>query len=140
MGRRPPDPRESWSWGCRVPAGDALVVVLMTAPDAAVAAEIGRALVHERLAACATVVPGVTSIYRWGDALHTDAEAQVLLKTRRALLPARFTRATQLHPYEVPELVALPADATQAYGEWVRGVTSPPSGGGEAGLAFSEDG
>jgi periplasmic divalent cation tolerance protein len=102
---------------------DELALVLMTAPDAAVAAELGTTLVREGLAACATVVPAVTSIYRWQGELHTDAEAQLLLKTRRGLVEALFRRAAELHPYEVPELVALPAEASPAYAGWVREMT-----------------
>jgi periplasmic divalent cation tolerance protein len=110
-------------------ADDALALVLVTAPDAEVAADLGRALVEESLAACATILPAVTSIYRWQGVMHTEPEAQLLLKTRRALLPALFRRAAELHPYEVPELLALPAEASPAYGEWVREMTASPSGG-----------
>lgn len=109
---------------------DELALVLMTAPDAAVAAEVGTALVREGLAACATVVPGVTSIYRWQGELHTEGEAQVLLKTRRALVEALFRRVAELHPYEVPELVAVPAEASPAYAGWVREMTGAQAGPG----------
>lgn len=109
--------------------GDALALVLMTAPDAGSALSMGRTLVEESLAACATVIPGVTSIYRWQGEVVTGSEVQVLLKTRRALVPALFQRAAQLHPYEVPELLAVPADAASAYGGWVRQATTPATGG-----------
>lgn len=105
--------------------GTPILVVLMTAPDAGAGAAIGRALVEEGLAACASVIPGITSIYRWQGEVQTDAEAQVLLKTRRALLPELFRRAAELHPYEVPELIALEAEAAAAYGRWLNEVTAP---------------
>jgi len=107
-----------------------LALVLMTAPDAAVAAELGTALVREGLAACATVIPGVTSIYRWQGELHVEGEAQVLLKTRREQVEALFRRAAELHPYEVPELLAVPAEASAAYAGWVREMTGARSGPG----------
>jgi periplasmic divalent cation tolerance protein len=115
-----------------LPAEDPLALVLMTAPDAAVAARLGEALVAESLAACATIVPSVTSIYRWQGAVHTDAEAQVLLKTQHARVPALLRRAAELHPYDVPELLALPVEASAAYGAWVREMTAPPAGEPEA--------
>ena len=104
-------------------------MVLVTAPDAAAAAALGRALVEERLAACATVAPGITSIYRWQGEVRAEPEAQLLLKTRRGVLPALFSRAAELHPYDVPELLALPALASKAYADWVREVTSPSPDG-----------
>ena len=110
-------------------ADDDLALVLLTAPDADVAAELGRRLVEESLAACATILPGVTSIYRWEGEVRSEGEAQVLLKTRRALVAALFRRAGELHPYQVPELLAVPAEASAAYGGWVREMTAPPSGG-----------
>jgi periplasmic divalent cation tolerance protein len=104
-----------------------LALVLMTAPDAPLAESIGRALVDERLAACATVVPGVVSVYRWEGEARADAEVQVLLKTRRDLLPRLFRRAAELHPYEVPELIATPiVGAAEAYRQWVLDATAQP--------------
>jgi periplasmic divalent cation tolerance protein len=114
--------------------GADLALVFMTAPDAEVADRIGRALVRERLAACATVIPGVTSVYRWEGEVRADAEVQVLLKTRRALVDRLFRRAAELHPYEVPELVAAPlAGVSEPYRRWVLDETGQPEdqqGGG----------
>jgi periplasmic divalent cation tolerance protein len=96
-------------------------VVLVTAPDLAVAGEIGRRLVEEGLAACANLVPGVRSIYRWQGALHDDPEVLLILKTRAALVDALAARVRTLHPYELPEVVALPVAAGSApYLAWVR--------------------
>jgi periplasmic divalent cation tolerance protein len=112
-------------------SGADLALVLMTAPDAATGERIGRALVQERLAACASVIPGVVSVYLWEGELRTDGEVQVLLKTRRALVDRLFGRAAELHPYEVPELVAAPlAGVSEPYRKWVLEETEHQQGGG----------
>jgi periplasmic divalent cation tolerance protein len=99
---------------------DAIRVVLMTAPDAETAGRVARALVDERLIACANVLPGVTSIYRWQGAVHTEAECLVVMKTREGLVPRLLERAAALHPYDVPELLALPvAGGLAEYCRWV---------------------
>ncbi len=100
-------------------AGDALVV-LVTAPSAEKAAELGRAVVSERLAACASVVPGLRSIYWWEGKVQDEAEALLLLKSTRARFDALRDRVLELHPYQVPEVVALPVEAgSRAYLEWI---------------------
>jgi periplasmic divalent cation tolerance protein len=97
-----------------------VAAVLMTAPDAETARRIARALVDERLIACASVLPGVASIYRWQGATEEAAEVLVVMKTRPALLDRLFARAAELHPYEVPELLALPVmGGLAAYCRWV---------------------
>lgn len=108
------------------PADDApdLVLALSTAPDAEHAARIARALVDERLIACASLVPGLTSIYRWQGEVQSDAEVLLLMKTRRALVPHLKERLPQLHPYQVPELVVTEiSDGLAPYCAWVRGET-----------------
>jgi len=102
---------------------DALVV-LVTAPTPERAAEIARALVEERLAACGNVVPGLRSIYRWEGKVQEDAEALLVLKTTRARFDALRDRVLALHPYEVPEVIALPVEAGSApYLAWLAGET-----------------
>lgn len=99
-------------------------VVYCTAPDEEVAARVARALVEERLAACVNVLPAVVSFYRWEGELHEDGELLLVVKTRRALLEPLAARVRELHPYEVPELIALPVEAgSAAYLAWVRGET-----------------
>jgi periplasmic divalent cation tolerance protein len=101
-------------------APDAVLVCLCACPDLAIVRMLGRALVDERLAACVQVLPGVESIYRWDGAVETAAETLLILKTTRARLDALQARLVALHPYEVPELVALPAVAgLPAYLHWV---------------------
>lgn len=110
--------------------GADLALVFMTAPDSTVAERVAKALLEERLAACATVIPGVLSMYSWDGELRADSEAQVLLKTRRALVDRLFRRAAELHPYEVPELVAAPlAWASEPYRKWVLDETEHQQGG-----------
>ena len=98
---------------------DALVV-LVTTPSPERAAEIARALVEERLAACGNVVPGLRSIYRWEGKVQDDAEALLVLKTTRARFEALRDRVLALHPYEVAEVIALPVEAGSApYLAWL---------------------
>jgi periplasmic divalent cation tolerance protein len=102
---------------------DALVV-LVTTPSPERAAEIARALVEERLAACGNVVPGLRSIYRWEGKVQEDAEALLVLKTTRARFEALRDRVLALHPYEVPEVIALPVEAGSApYLAWIAAET-----------------
>jgi periplasmic divalent cation tolerance protein len=98
---------------------DALVV-LVTAPSPEKAAELARALVEERLAACGNVVPAIRSIYRWEGKIHDDAEALLVLKTTRGRFEALRERVIALHPYDVPEVLALPVAAGSApYLAWL---------------------
>ncbi len=101
------------------------LVVLVTAPSAEKAAELGRALVDERLAACATLVPSVRSIYRWEGKVQDESEALLVLKTTRDRFDALRDRTLALHPYEVPEVIALPIEAGSArYLAWISGETA----------------
>lgn len=100
------------------------MVVLVTAPTPDRAAEIARALVEERLAACGNVVPGLRSIYRWEGKVQDDAEALLLLKTTRDRFEALRERILALHPYDVPEVIALPVEAGSApYLAWLASET-----------------
>jgi len=101
------------------------IVVLVTAPTPERAAELARTLVEERLAACGNVVPGLRSIYRWEGKVQDDAEALLLLKTTRARFEALRDRVLALHPYQVPEVIALPVEAGSAkYLEWIAAETT----------------
>jgi uncharacterized protein involved in tolerance to divalent cations len=84
------------------------LVVLITAPTAAVARRIAHALVEERLAACANVLPECRSVYRWDDGVVEEAEAMMIVKTARDLFPQLAKRVVDIHPYAVPEVVGLP--------------------------------
>ncbi len=96
-------------------------VVLITAPDAACAETLSRALLDERLAACVNVVPGVRSFYRWEGAVREDSELLLLVKTRVDLTESVAARVKELHPYDLPEVLELSAvGGSDAYLDWVR--------------------
>lgn len=95
-------------------------VALTTCPDEGTARRIASALVEERLAACVNIVPDMTSVYRWDGALETASECLLLVKTRRTALEPLRRRLEELHPYDLPELVALPIEGgSPAYLAWV---------------------
>ena len=105
---------------------DTILLVCCTAPDPDTAHELARTLVEERLAACVNVVPGLRSLYRWQGKVHEDAEALLLLKTTAVRYQALQERLRALHPYELPEIVAVPVSAgLPAYLEWVAAQTLP---------------
>jgi periplasmic divalent cation tolerance protein len=98
-----------------------LCVVIMTAPDAACAERLSRALVEERLAACVNCVPGLRSIYRWQGEIQDDAELLLIAKTRRDRVAELAKRVAALHPYALPEVLALPVvGGSSAYLDWIR--------------------
>lgn len=102
-----------------------LIVILSTVPDEATAETLARGLVESRLAACVNAIPGVKSIYRWQGKVESDAEVQLVIKTR----PERFAEIAKWlkenHPYEVPEIIALPTGAvSDAYLHWAIEQTS----------------
>jgi len=100
-------------------AGGALVV-LVTAPEGE-ARELGRALVDERLAACVNVLPGVTSIYIWEGKREESIESLLVIKTPPERYAALERRVLELHPYSVPEVLALPVEAgAPDYIRWVQ--------------------
>src|SRR5690606_21389089 len=97
-----------------------VLLCLCTCPDEASARAIADALVEEGLAACVSELPGVRSTYRWEGRLAHDREIQLLIKTTDARLEALTARLVALHPYELPELLAVEANRGLApYLEWV---------------------
>ena len=96
------------------------VVALSTLPSEEKAAALARTLVEEGLAACVNVLPIARSIYKWKGALVEEPEVLCLIKTRRDRLEALRARLVSLHPYEVPELLALDVAAGHApYLAWI---------------------
>ena len=96
------------------------LLVLSTFPDVDTARRIVRACVEERLVACGNLVPGVESIYRWKGQIETATEVFVMFKTTVESYPRLEARITELHPYEVPEIVALsPSGGLPKYLEWI---------------------
>ena|SRR5437870_7244705 len=97
-----------------------LLVVLMTAPSQDVAETIVSSLVTEQLIACGNITTPVTSIYRWRGSIEHASEVLVVMKTTVAGFDALEQRVRELHPYDVPELVALSAEKSlDAYARWV---------------------
>lgn len=104
---------------------DDLLVILCTAPDEGTAHELGLGLVDNRLAACVNAVPGLKSFYRWQGKIEADTEVQLVIKTRRGRFDAVAAWLKANHPYDVPEIIALPAErVSSAYLEWVIEETS----------------
>ena len=97
-----------------------VVLVLTTIAAGADGAALARTLVDERLAACVTVLPAMTSVYRWKGQVEQYREQQVVIKTTRHLLAALEARLRELHSYELPEfLVIATAGGSEAYLQWV---------------------
>lgn len=103
-----------------------VLMVFTNAPDRATAERIADALVTEGVAACVNIMAGCTSAYRWeGKLNHTD-EVPMLIKTTRATYPRLEAALRKLHPYELPELIAVPVTAgLPEYLNWVRQETEP---------------
>jgi periplasmic divalent cation tolerance protein len=96
------------------------MLVLTTLPNADAAAEMAKSIVDERLAACANLFPAVRSIYKWEAKVEDQNEVLVLFKTRQEHFERLKSRILELHPYEVPEVLAIPVEqAYQPYLEWL---------------------
>ena len=101
------------------------IVVLTTLASAEEAVTLVRTLLERRLIACGNILPGVRSLYRWEGKVADEREVIVILKTRRVRLDALELAFGELHPYKVPELLALPVSAgLHKYLEWIDDETS----------------
>ncbi len=97
-----------------------VLIVYCTSPDTASADSLARALIEERLAACVSRLPGTRSTYRWGGSLECSEEVLLMIKTTSDRLDALTARVLALHPYELPEVVAVEAVGGLApYLDWV---------------------
>ena len=106
-------------------ADDDLRILFATAsPDDAPG--LVSALVSEHLVACGNILPGARSIYRWQGEVCDDEEAVLLMETTADRLPAAMARLAELHPYDVPKIIALhPTDVLPSYLAWARDMTRP---------------
>lgn len=96
------------------------IVVLTTCDSEAKAAELARALVEAKVAACVNILPGARSIYHWQGKLVDAPEWVLLIKSRRDLFPKLKEAIAATHSYEVPEVIALPVvDGSEAYFAWL---------------------
>lgn len=109
-----------------------VLIVLTNLPDAAAAEALAERLIRERLAACVNVLAPCRSVYRWQDAIEHTQETPLLIKTTRAGYPALEAAIVAHHPYELPEIVAVPVlQGFAPYLAWVArelaaGSTSTP--------------
>ncbi len=104
---------------------DDVLLTVSTCPDRATADTIADALVSERLAACVNILPGAVSVYEWQGQIERDGELVLLIKTTMARFEALRDRIVALHPYELPEVIAVPvSNGLSGYLEWVAQCTS----------------
>lgn len=108
-------------------ANEGVSVVLVTAPDAETGARLAEAMVDEGLAACVSIVPGVTSIYRWKGEIHRDPEHLLIMKVPTGAFGQARNRIAELHPYETPEILAF--DVDDGAPEYLRWVLETTGGG-----------
>ncbi len=102
---------------------ETLLLVFCTFPDIATARQIGTALVERQLAACINLIPAVEWIYGWQGKLETTAEVLAIFKTTTAAFPAFQPALAEMHPYEVPEIIAVAPDhVAEPYRAWVLGL------------------
>lgn len=115
------------------------VVAFTTCENWDDARHLAKQLVEAKLAACVNLIPQVESIYHWQGKLVTGQEILLFIKTRRACLPALGEMLDRVHPYEIPELIALPVEGgLEGYLRWIAQEAIPPGerggpGSGEAG-------
>jgi periplasmic divalent cation tolerance protein len=99
------------------------VIVFIACPDRVIAMEIAEVLVEQKLAACAQLFP-IQSVFRWEGEVQSEEEAMLQVKTMSAHLPELEAAVTDLHPYDVPELIATTIDwGLPAYLAWMKEVT-----------------
>lgn len=101
-------------------------LLFCTCPDRDTALRVAETLVNERLAACVSLLPDMTSIYRWQGEVQREPEILLLIKTTQERVEALAGRVGQLHPYEVPELIAVPiTEGLPDYLNWITTCTQP---------------
>jgi len=99
-------------------------LVYITASSGEEARKIARALVEERLAACANLLGKINSIYWWNDAVQEDKEVALIVKSRAELVPRIVERVKALHSYDCPCVVAMPiVDGNRAFVDWISAET-----------------
>ena len=100
-------------------------LVLTTVADPDTGKKIARALVEERLAACVTILPGATSVYRWKGSIEETSEVLLLVKIRAEDRAAVEKRLGEIHPYDVPEILSISPEAVSgSYAAWLHQETA----------------
>lgn len=98
-----------------------IVTLYTTLPTQEAAESLAKTLISERVAACVTIVPGATSVYRWEGKVKAEPEVVVLVKTSKGMSVQTFLRITELHPNALPAIVQWPIDAAFApYEKWIK--------------------
>lgn len=96
------------------------IVVLTSAPNIAVAKRLATTLVRSKRAACVSVIDNMRSVYRWKNKIHTENESLLVIKTTGAKLNTLKKTILANHPYQIPEIIALPVSATTPeYFKWI---------------------
>jgi periplasmic divalent cation tolerance protein len=104
----------------QAPGGEHYQLVYCTCPDAATAEQIAGNLVEKGLAACVNILPGILSVYQWKGKRESDQEHLLMIKTTRSAYPCLEQAILQLHPYELPEIIAVPINQGLAgYLAWI---------------------
>jgi periplasmic divalent cation tolerance protein len=100
------------------------IVVMITAPSSAVGERIANTLLEKKLIACANILSPVLSLFTWEEKLNRENEVMLVCKTRLALLDQIIPVVKAIHPYQVPEIIALPLlDGAKDYLDWIEEVT-----------------
>ena len=104
-----------------------LQLVLCSVPNRETADQIAGTIVAEQLAACVNIIPGIVSVYRWKDAIEKDEELLLLIKTTRERYESLELRIQALHPYELPEIIAVSLQTGQTdYIKWIENCLKTP--------------
>ncbi|XP_060963381.1 protein CutA, chloroplastic-like [Cannabis sativa] len=100
------------------------IVVYVTVPNKEEGKKLAESIVREKLAACVNIVPGIESVYEWEGKIQSDAEELLIIKSRQSLLEALTKHVEENHPYEVPEVIALPINGgSTPYLKWLKNNT-----------------
>eukprot|EP00347_Sterkiella_histriomuscorum_P016513 403352895 len=96
------------------PGQSEVIIAYVTVPNQEIAEKLGGLLVEKQLVACANIIPGLTSIYKWKGQIEKDSELLMMLKTKRSLFQELVNEVKANHPYECPEIISV-GDVQQAY-------------------------
>ncbi|MCK4951617.1 MAG: divalent-cation tolerance protein CutA [Gammaproteobacteria bacterium] len=103
-------------------------LIFCTCPDQSTAEKLAHHLIDESLAACVNILPGITSVYQWEGKRETGTELLLLIKTREEMYAALEKRITELHPYELPEIISVSIkNGLPGYMDWITQNTGNPA-------------